>query len=134
MKGKVIIALGIALLMVAGIGFAMAQEEEGLKVEDAAICTAVKDRAPEGAGTSFPADVGKLYCFTKIVGAKEETKVKHVWYQGDNELATVELKVGVGSWRTNSSKNIEATRKGAWKVEVQDAGGKVLETLNFTIE
>jgi hypothetical protein len=135
MKGKVLIS--VVICMVLALGFAFAQEgekEEGIKVAEAAICTSVENLTPQGSGDSFPADVGKLYCFTKITGAKEETKVKHCWYHGDNLLAEVELAVKSASWRTKSSKNIEATRKGAWKVEIKDADDNLLKTLNFTIE
>ncbi len=133
MRGKALIALMMSLFVLAGLGLALAQEE-GLKIADAVICTAVTDRTPEGAGESFPADVGELFCFTRVTGAKGEVKIKHLWYQGDNLLAEVELNVKSANWRTWSSKNIEATRKGAWKVEVQDADGNILKTLNFTIE
>jgi len=105
-----------------------------LKVEDAVICTGVKDRAPEGAAEKFPAAVGKLFCFTRIVGGAEGTVVKHVWFHGDQQVDAIELKVGAASWRTFSSKTIDPKLTGAWKVEVQDAEGKALATLNFTIE
>lgn len=119
----------LAMLLVAG--FAVA--DSGLSVQDAVICTGVVDRAPEGAAEEFPADVGKLYCFTRIVGAADETTVTHVWIWGDEEVASVELKVGTASWRTHSSKNIWPGWKGDWKVEVRDAEGNVLKTLNFKV-
>lgn len=129
MKKKLWAVMALAALAAAAL--VMAAE---LKVEDAAICKAVADRAPQEAGTTFPADVGKLYCFTKIVGGAEGTVIKHVWSFGDQEMSSVELKVGADTWRTWSSKAIEPSQKGAWKVEVKDAEGKVLSTLNFTIQ
>ena len=129
MRKKVWVVMALAALAAASL--VMAAE---LKVEDAAICKAVVDRAPQEAGVSFPADVGKLYCFTKIVGGAEGTVIKHVWSFGDQEMAAVELKVGAATWRTWSAKTIDPSQKGAWKVEVKDAEGKVLSTLNFTIK
>ena len=55
------------------------QEPSNLQVEVGAICKNVMDRAPVEAGSSFPASVGKLFCFTKITGALDPTHVTHVW-------------------------------------------------------
>ena len=121
--------MGLCVLVVAA-GVVAAE----LKVENAVICTGVKDRAPEGAAEKFPAAVGKLYCFTKITGGAEGTLIKHVWFHGEEKVDAMELKVGAASWRTWSAKTIDPKLTGAWKVEVQDAEGKVLQTLNFTVE
>ena len=129
MSKRMLVVMGLCVLVVAA-GVVAAE----LKVENAAICTGVKDRAPEGAAEKFPATAGKLYCFTKIVGGAEGTVIKHVWFHGEEKLDAVELKVGAASWRTWSAKTIDPKLTGAWKVEVQDAEGKVLSTLNFTIE
>jgi hypothetical protein len=129
MSKRMLVVIGLCVLVVAAV--AVAAE---LKVENAVICTGVKDRAPEGAAEKFAASVGKLTCFTKITGAAEGTVIKHVWFHGEEKLDAVELKVGADSWRTWSTKTIDPKLTGAWKVEVQDAEGKVLSTVNFTIE
>jgi hypothetical protein len=110
-----------------------AQEPANLQVEVAAICKDVVDRAPVDAGTSFPASVGKLFCFTKINGALNPTHITHVWSFDGTERARVELAVNSPSWRTYSSKNIEGQEVGAWRVEVVDSAGNVLQTLNFEV-
>lgn len=102
-----------------------------LEVTDAAICEDVVDRTPVAAGTSFSVSVGRLYCFTKIVGAQTPTTVTHIWYFGDTERARIELKVGAASWRTKSSKIIRTHEFGSWHVDVIDADGNVLRTLQF---
>ena len=109
------------------------QEPSTLQVEVGAVCKDVVDRAPKDAGTSFPASVGKLFCFTKITGALKPTHVTHVWSFDGTERARVELAVNSPSWRTYSSKNIESQEVGAWRVEVLDAAGNVLQTLNFEV-
>ncbi len=113
-----------------------APEKSQLKAEIAVICKNVdrEKRQPVEPGDKFPADVGRLYCFTKIAGAEKETEIKHLWYHGDNLLATVTLPVKSSSWRTWSSKAIEKTRKGKWKVEIKDAEDKLITTLYFIIE
>ena len=109
------------------------QEPSNLQVEVSAVCKDVIDRAPVEAGTSFPVSVGKLFFFTKITGALNPTQVTHVWSFDGTERARVELAVNAPSWRTYSSKNIEKQEVGAWRVEVVDSAGKVLQTLNFEV-
>jgi len=104
-----------------------------LSVERAAICQDVVEREPVDEGTSFPVSVGKLYCFTKIVGAETPAEVIHVWYFGDVERGRITLSIGGSSWRTYSSKVIQEHEIGSWRVEVLDASGKVLQTINFTV-
>lgn len=111
----------------------MAQEAPSLEVAVAAICQDVVDREPVDAGVSFPASVGTLYCFTKIAGAQEPTKVTHVWYFGATERARVELDINSSSWRTWSSKIIQAHEIGSWRVDVTNEEGTVLKELQFEI-
>jgi hypothetical protein len=109
------------------------QEPSNLQVEVATVSKDVVDRAPVEAGSSFPASVGKLFCFTKITGALNPTHVTHVWSFDGTERARVELEVNSPSWRTYSSKNIENHEVGAWRVEVVDSAGNVLQTLDFEV-
>jgi len=46
-----------------------AQETASLELGVAAICTDVVDREPVGAGNAFEVSLGKVYCFTTIIGA-----------------------------------------------------------------
>ncbi|MCG6983118.1 MAG: DUF2914 domain-containing protein [Deltaproteobacteria bacterium] len=109
------------------------QEPSDLQVEVGAVAKDVVDRVPMEAGSSFPASVGKLFYFTKITGALQPTHVTHVWSFDGTERARVELEVNSPSWRTYSSKNIESHETGAWRVEVIDAAGNVLQTVNFEV-
>lgn len=104
-----------------------------LSVETSAICEDVVDLEPVDEGTSFPVSVGKLYYFTKIVGAETATEVIHVWWFGSVERARITLPVGGSSWRTYSSKVVQAHEIGTWRVEVIDADGNNLETVEFTV-
>ena len=102
-----------------------------LQVESAVICEQVVDREPVDVGSSFSATLGKLYFFTKIVGAEGNAQVTHVWYFGDVERARIPLSVRAASWRTNSSKIIQAFEVGNWRVEVLDPEGNILEIISF---
>ena len=98
----------------------------------AVVCKGVKDRAPEGAAENFPATVGQVYCFTDAKDVVE--KVVFVWSHGDKEVGRIELPVKAERWRTWSAKKVLPGMTGAWKVEVQDATGKVLATATFSVE
>lgn len=122
-----------ALMLLVFCGFLFAQETPVLMVDEQTICTAIEERVPTGADSSFANDVGQLFCFTKITGAGDTTSVSHVWYLNDEEKAKVELTIKGKSWRTWSSKRIDPIWVGDWKVEVVSANGDVLSTKTFTI-
>jgi len=104
-----------------------------LKVESAVICANVIDREPVGTGRTFNIAVGKLYCFTKIVGAETPTTITHVWYYGDTERASIKLSVRSMNWRTQSSKIIQAHEVGSWHVDVLGPSGKILRTIYVNV-
>jgi hypothetical protein len=110
-----------------------AQGTASLEVAVGAICRDVVDREPIDPRNSFEASVGKLYCFTKIIGAQNPTAISHIWYFGDTERARINLSVRSSSWRTYSSKRIQSHEVGDWHVDLVGPGGEVLRTLHFTI-
>ena len=122
-------ALGVAAYLTAVPATAVAQES-GIVVE-AALARAIEDREPVDTGSSFPADVGTIWLWTKVSGAAGQT-VTHVWSHGENEW-TVPLQIGAATWRTWSNKTIPAEWTGEWQVEVRDQQGNVLKTLHFTV-
>jgi len=105
-----------------------------VSVEEAVICIDVVDRTPVEPGYVFDASVGRLYCFTKITGAKEEATIKHIWYRGEKMLHEQVLPVKSASWRTWSSKTIMPEWKGNWMVDVAAHDGAVLKTLLFELQ
>jgi len=110
-----------------------ARETASLEVVTSVICEDVIDRKPVGVGNSFEASVGKLCCFTKITGAYSHIEISHVWYFGDTERFKINLPVKSSSWRTYSSKKIQAHETGDWHVDVLGPEGEVLRTLHFKI-
>lgn len=135
MKSKVSFSSVVIWLMCLSllIPAAGAQQTDKLDVEAAAICEGVDNREAVNVGTRFTNSTPRLYCFTKIVGAESPTEVVHVWSYGDVERARVSLAVTASNWRTYSSKAIQAHEIGAWRVEVLDTSGNLLETINFEI-
>jgi hypothetical protein len=108
-----------------------AQQAGGIKVTTADICKNVVDRQPVEPGGSFPVSVGKLYCYTKIENIQNSAKIVHTWYFGDTQRARVSLNINPPSWRTYSSKIIQTQEIGAWRVEILDTMGNLLETVRF---
>lgn len=127
--------MGVIVILVAVLfsGVVHAQEPSGLAVGYGSVCEEVVDHEASASSTSFPASIGKIYCLTKIIGAKEQTWVTHVWYYGDTERARVKLAVKSTNWRTYSSKRIQTHETGPWHVDVVDKDGRVLQTYRFDI-
>jgi hypothetical protein len=114
-------------------GNAMSQESERLEVTEGAVCLDVVDLECTGADTNFPANVGKLYCITKITGSKGASKVTHVWYYGHTERSRIALGVRSASWRTYSSKIIQAHETGDWHIDVLGPEDEFLKVIQFEV-
>ena len=108
--------------------------EAVIAIEEWAIAPAIENLSPQNTAQSFPATVGTLYCFTKVVGAREETSITHTWYYQDREMAEVILSVRSRYWRTWSSKKIIPGWRGSWRVEVTAEDGTLLKSIDFTVE
>ena len=130
---KHLISLILAMVvMCSSVSFA--QDQADIQIENAVICTSVEDRQPIGADSVFNADIGKLYCFTKITSQTDTAQISHVWFLGDMQMAKVDLPIGAQTWRTWSSKRILLDWVGDWRVEIQDAEGNVLYEIFFVIK
>ncbi|HSH71251.1 MAG TPA: DUF2914 domain-containing protein [Deferrisomatales bacterium] len=118
-----------AMLLVPGLSVA-----GEATVLDAVLATGVENRQPVGTANTFPADVGRVYAYTRVVGAAGEGSVTHVWYYAGQVKAQVQLAVRSDDWRTWSSKTILPGWTGEWLVEVQGADGRVLASVPFQVE
>ncbi len=125
----------IALFILCTVFTSKAQSQDmgTVQVVEGTICTDVLDRSCINSSTRFTAPVDKLFCFTKIVGAQNNTHVTHVWYFGETERARVGLDVRSGSWRTFSSKIIQPHEIGDWHVDVLGEDGQLLMVIPFEI-
>jgi hypothetical protein len=117
----------LALLLITA-SFAAAQNE----TVTAVVCKEIVNNSCEGADTTFPNGVGKLWGFSQVVNVPD--KIVHVWYYKDRELGRVDLPVRAARWRTWSNITVGKNMLGPWKLEVQDRTGKVLATFQFKIE
>ena len=109
-------------------------EEAGrLQIVDGTVCLKISSLKCLDNNTQFPSDVGKLYCFTRIVGALNPISVTHVWYFGVKERWRVTLAVKSANWRTYSSKTIRPQEIGDWSVEILGPRGETLGLYKFEI-
>ena len=128
-----VIAASLSLTSLAGAQDATQAGAAKAPAAEAAVGTAIANRALEGAAESFPASSGKLVCFSKVSNLAADSEIEHVWYKGDAEQARVKLKVGGSPWRTHSSKTLPEDAKGEWRCDVV-ADGKVLQSVKFKVE
>ena len=119
----------LALLLVAGVASVAAEEPPAAT---AAVCTAIQHNTCTGAALHFPASVGKLWGFSQV--SNVPGKIVHVWFYRDRELGHVDLPVKAAHWRTWSNITVANNMTGPWRLEVRDAGGKLLASYKFTIE
>ncbi|MFK5927351.1 MAG: DUF2914 domain-containing protein [Desulfuromusa sp.] len=124
----------VLMMIFAAIGSISFAQAEGLRVVDGTITSAIENQLPVDKIESYPADFGKLYCFTRIVGAQEDTEVTHVWYYQDAELARVTLPVRSSDWRTYSSKRFLPQWAGQWRVVVLDGEQNEIATIPFMLD
>ncbi|MCW8859503.1 MAG: DUF2914 domain-containing protein [Deltaproteobacteria bacterium] len=128
MLKKMFIVFVLAMLSIS-VGYAAE-----LRVTEEAITSAVENQMPVDRIETYRADYGKLYCFTRIAGAQEDTEITHVWYYQDDEMARVTLPIRSSDWRTYSSKRFLPQWAGDWKVVVLDAGLNEIATIPFRLE
>ncbi len=121
------------MVVIVAMGVSVAQAAD-LRVADGTITSAIENQIPVDRIESYRADFGKLYCFTRIVGAQGDTEVTHVWYFQDNELARVTLPIRSSDWRTYSSKRFLPQWAGEWRVVVLDGEQNEIATIPFRLE
>jgi hypothetical protein len=117
----------LALILITA-SFAAAQNTSATAV----VCKEIVNNACEGADTTFPNGVGKLWGFSQVVNVPD--KIVHIWFYRERELGRVDLPVRAVRWRTWSNITVGKNMLGPWKLEVRDSTGKVLATFPFKIE
>ncbi len=129
--GKIVILLVVVLLFLGTASVAVSAND--LTIVDTSITTQISDRLPVDSLNTVSADVDKLYCYTRITGAVEDTWITHVWYYEDQELARVRLPINSSNWRTWSSKKVLPQWRGTWRVEILDATGQPILLVPFSV-
>lgn len=100
-----------------------------VKVEKIVVATGVENREATGEATTFGADAGQVYCWTKLTVSDAPAKVKFVWSKDGKQVYEHPLDIK-SSGRWWASKKVQP---GAWKVEVQSENGDSLGSVEFTV-
>jgi len=101
------------------------------QVARAGFTTQVVDREPQDSVESLPNDVSQILFFSEFSGLEGHT-LTHVWERDGTEMARVPIVVGGSRWRVYSTKNLEPSWLGEWKVNVVDEEGRVLHSESFS--
>jgi hypothetical protein len=125
-------AFAVAFVLVGSLPARVSAQDSTAATAEAAVGTAVADRALTGAAESFPAGTASVVCFSRVTGAAE-SDIEHVWYKGDAEMARVKLAIKGSPFRTYSTKKLPADAAGEWRCDVVHAG-KVLQSVKFRVE
>jgi len=100
-----------------------------VKVEKLVVASGVENREAAGAAASFGADVGQVYCWTKLAIDAAPAKVKYVWSKGGEKVSEYEADIkSAGRWW--ASKKVTP---GSWKVELLSGSGESLGSAEFTV-
>jgi Protein of unknown function (DUF2914) len=127
-----LIAICLSALML--LSAAVPTGVRALEVVEAVITTGVVDHLPIDAVESYTAGAGKLYCFTRVLGAAGRETVTHVWRREGEEMARIVLPLRRDDFRTWSVKTLQPSWSGNWQVDVVDDAGEVLLSLPFVLQ
>ena len=105
------------------------QADEGKIQVEVKFARELQERKPVEPGAEFAP--GKLYCWNEIKGGEGEFVVSHVWFRDDKQVRKQSVRARGRKWVTWSFHKVTP---GAWRVEVQDSSGVVLQSGEFTVK
>ena len=110
-----------------------AADASSLKIVEMAVTTKIAKGNPiDSVHRISSTSVRELYCFTRLTSDEEgESRIKHVWYRGDEKVGESELPVKGKKWRTFSSRVVQKGMAGDWRVDALDSEGKLLRSVKF---
>jgi hypothetical protein len=91
----------------------------------------VRDREPTDNLNTLANDQTRIYFFTELKDLSGQT-VTHRWEHNGKVMAEVPIEVGSARWRAFSSKTLDPSWTGEWKVSVVDQSGGTLSASTFT--
>lgn len=100
-------------------------------VARAVFTSEVNNREPTDTISKLTNDATNISFFTELQGLQGQT-VTHRWEHDNKVMAEVKFDVGGSRWRVYSSKNLDPSWTGVWKVSVLDANGGTLSASTFT--
>lgn len=111
-----------------------AADVAGLTIGRLVIATSIEDREPVGVADTFSPDTPGVYCFLEANNIAADIEVAFVWIHNGTEILETPMALKAAPrWRTWAGKNLYGL-EGDWKVELRDASGTVLRTVEFKVE
>ena len=102
-------------------------------VARAQFTSAVENREPVDKVSSLLNDKNRVYFFSEIKDAPNQ-KITHRWEYNGKVMSEMNFDIGSERWRVFSSKNLDPSWTGEWKVSVLDQTGSTLGASTFTYE
>ena len=100
------------------------------------LTSSVSNREPLGElkDISFNADgSATVWVYSEVLDMLG-SMLNYVWLHEGKQIARVPVKVGGDRWRSYSSKVINQSMRGAWRVELQDREGSLMASTDFYLE
>jgi Protein of unknown function (DUF2914) len=110
-----------------------AQPKSTGSVARAQFTSAIQDREPTDKVSNLLNDKDRIYFFSEIKDAPNQ-KITHRWEHNGKVMSETSFDVGSSRWRVFSSKNLDPSWTGEWKVSVVDEAGSTLGASTFTYE
>ncbi|MEJ6078149.1 DUF2914 domain-containing protein [Vibrio sp. 1-Bac 57] len=79
----------------------------------------------------FKNNIATVYAFSEVNDLKDTT-LYYIWSLDGQQIAKVKLAINGDRWRSHSSKFIQPTMRGQWKVELQNGQDEILAVNRFT--
>ena len=102
-------------------------------VARAQFTNAIQDREPVDKVSKLLNDKNRVYFFSEIKDAPNQ-KITHRWEHNGKVMSETGFDVGGNRWRVFSSKTLDPSWTGEWKVSVVDEAGSTLGASTFTYE
>jgi|WetSurMetagenome_2_1015567.scaffolds.fasta_scaffold00017_63 hypothetical protein len=101
------------------------------KLDSIVFGTGVEQRVPQGTADEFGPSPAKVFCWTKISIDAAPANIKHIWYNGNEKVLEVPMRLRYASGRLWSYKTVTT---GQWKVDVVGDDGEVIGSGKFTVK
>ena len=102
-------------------------------VARAQFTSAVQDREPTDQITTLGPDKTQVSFFTELKDLANH-KVTHRWEHNGKTLLEISFNIGGDRWRVHSTKTLDPSWTGEWKVSVIDQDGGTLGAYTLTYE
>ena len=109
---------------------AMPAKASNGSVQKAQFTSGVENHEPKDNLDSLTNDQTRIFFYAVLVNLQGQ-EVTFRWSYNDVTQAEVKQTPSSGRYRTNTSKTLDPSKLGTWKVEVVDASGAVLTSKTF---